>query len=63
MFMSVPIDVLWLDGRKRVVDLKEGFKPWKLNVTPRKKAKYIIELKKGVIKEKKIKLGQKINWV
>lgn len=63
MFMSVPIDVLWLDGRKRVVDLKEGFKPWVLNVTPKKKARFIVELKQGTIRDKRIGLGHKINWV
>jgi len=63
MFMLMQIDVLWLDSRKKVVELKQGLKPWVLNVTPKKKAKYVVELRNGTVRKKKIKLGQKINWV
>lgn len=60
LFMFFPIDVLWLDEQKRVVDKREALKPWILNATPKKAAKYIIELPQG--KAKEILLGNQLVW-
>ncbi len=59
-FVFFPIDVLWLDKDKIVVDIKRNVKPFTPLVIPRKPAKYVIELKKGVTKN--IKLGDKIEF-
>ncbi len=59
LFVFFPIDVLFLDKNQKVVD-KTTLEPFIPNYTPKKAAKYVIELPKG--KAKKIKLGQKINW-
>lgn len=56
LFMGYPIDVLWLDSGRTVVDVFFGappvhvFKPatWRV-YRPKKPAKYVIELGKGSI--------------
>lgn len=53
-FMNYPIDVLWLDGSKTVVDAKANIrpttilKPWTVH-KPAKPARYIVELGEGKI--------------
>ena len=48
LFVFFPIDVLFLDKEKKVVELKEGLKSFGF-YNPKNKAKYIIELRKGTI--------------
>ena len=59
-FMRFPIDIVFLDSRKRVVGLHERARPisfrkktWKVYY-PEKPAKYIIELPAGTVKRKGI---------
>ncbi len=59
LFVFFPIDVLFLDKNQKVVD-KVTLQPFIPNYTPKKAAKYVIELPVG--KTKGIKIGQKINW-
>ena len=58
-FVFFRIDVLFIDKNKRVVELKENFKPFTLYV-PEKKSKYIIELPSGTIKNSKTSTGDKV---
>ncbi len=60
-FVFYPIDVLFLDKDKIVVDKKENFKPFTFYKS-RKKSIYAIELKNGVIKRTKTKIGDKIEF-
>ena len=60
-FVFYPIDVLFLDKNKIVVEIKESFKPFTF-YTPKKRAKYIIEVPNGIIKKTKTELGDKINF-
>ena len=60
-FVFYPIDVLFLDKNKIIVEIKENFKPFTF-YTPKKKSKYIIELPKNSIKNSKTKVGDKINF-
>lgn len=48
IFVFFPIDVLWLDKDKRVVDLRRDIKPFTPLIIPSKPAKYVIELKEGM---------------
>ncbi|MFH1210115.1 MAG: DUF192 domain-containing protein [archaeon] len=57
-FVFFPIDVVWLNKNKKVVDIRRNVKPFILWIKPKNKAKYIIELPKGVSKH--IKIGNKI---
>ena len=46
-FVFFPINVYWLDKDKNVIDCCINMRPFTVKI-PRKKAKYIIELKKGI---------------
>ena len=59
IFVFFPIDVLFLDKNKKVVD-KVTLQPFIPNYTPKKAAKYVIEMPQG--RAKGIRLGQKVNW-
>ena len=60
-FVFYPIDVIFLDKNKVVVDLKESFRPFAF-YTSKKKAVYCIELPKGSIKKSKSKIGDRISF-
>ncbi len=47
MFVRFPIDAVFLDKKFRVVDIAKSLKPWTLNYTPKKAAKYILEMEAG----------------
>lgn len=61
IFVFYPIDVLFLNKNKVVVDKKENFKPFAF-CKSRKKAMYAIELPEGAIKKTKTVLGDKIKF-
>ena len=60
LFVFFPIDVLWLDKNKRVVDLRRNVKPFTPIAIPKRPAKYIIELKKGMTNN--INLGDELKF-
>jgi len=60
-FVFYPIDVIFLDKNKIIVEIKENFKPFTF-YTPKNKAKYIIELKNNTIKETNTKIGDIISF-
>lgn len=60
-FVFFPIDVVFLDKEKKIVELKQGFLPFTL-YAPKKKAKYILELPQGSIRKFKIKIGTKVKF-
>jgi uncharacterized membrane protein (UPF0127 family) len=65
MNMKFSIDILWLDERKRVVDIVERAQPSSSlfdSYKPRKAAKYVLELDAGAIKKLEIKRGDKISF-
>lgn len=49
LFVFFPIDVLFLDKDKKVVDIKKNFKPFGY-YAPKAKAQYVVELPVGVLK-------------
>lgn len=59
MFMNFPIDILFLNSKQEIIDVVENLRPWSLNCTPKKPAKYIIEMPAGTARKKKIKVGEK----
>ena len=60
-FVFYPIDVLFLDKNRIVVDKKENFKPFAL-YKPKRKAMYAIELSNETIKRTKTEIGDKISF-
>ena len=57
MFVFFPLDIVWLNKNKEVVDFCKGVKPFTF-VAPKKAAKYVLELPCGVCEN--LKLGDKI---
>lgn len=60
MFVFFPIDVIFLDRDKKVVDIKKSVKPFTLFCMPDRPAKYFVELPDG--KSQGIELGDRLNW-
>lgn len=55
-FVFYPIDVVYLNKKKEVVELKDNFFPFTV-YSPKKKAQYVLELKNKTITTKKIECG------
>ncbi len=60
LFVFYPIDVLFLNSEKRVVDKVPGMKPFAPNYVPKRAAKYVVELPKGI--GKKAEIGDLLSW-
>ncbi len=60
LFVFFPIDVLWLDRKKKVVYIRRNVRPFTPLIIPKHPAKYIIELKKG--KANNIKIGDTLKF-
>ncbi len=58
-FVFFSIDLLFLDADKKVIEIKENFKPFSLYYS-RNKAKFLIELPYGKIKESQTRIGDRI---
>jgi len=61
IFVFYPIDVLFLNKEKVVVELKENFGPFTF-YTPKKKAMYVVEMPKNSTKKLKVKVGDKTEF-
>ncbi|MBT3583091.1 hypothetical protein HN924_00065 [Candidatus Woesearchaeota archaeon] len=62
MFLvGFPIDVIWLNSEKLVVDTAEDVKPNTIT-NPSKFARYIIELPKGTLKEKPVSFRDRFSF-
>ena len=60
-FVFFPIDVLFLDAKRKVVDMKQNFEPWTAYYSP-KKSRYVIEAAAGIIARTKTRLGDLIKF-
>jgi uncharacterized protein len=60
-FVFYPIDVLFLDDKKCIVEMKQMFWPFTL-YNSKRQAKYVIELPQGSIRRSKTGLGHVISW-
>lgn len=60
-FVFYPIDLIFLDENKKVIELKNCLKPFSFYRT-KNKVMYFLELKKGIIKDNNIKLNDDVNW-
>jgi hypothetical protein len=59
MFMSIPIDVLYVDGQDRVVALDPNMKPWAVG-RPHRGVRYVIELPAGTIARTSTQTGDQL---
>jgi uncharacterized protein len=62
LFVRVPIDVLFLDPEKTIVDLKTGLRPWIGSAFPRHRFRYAIELPAGTVEKTALKAGDRLQW-
>jgi uncharacterized membrane protein (UPF0127 family) len=60
-FVFFPIDVLFLDAKKRIVEIKQDFRPFS-NYFPEKESLFVIELPEGTVKKKKLKINDKLEF-
>ncbi len=56
-----PIDVLWLDKNRQVVQLKEHFRPFHV-IIAEKPAQYIVELPDSAITKSKTRAGDIVDF-
>jgi uncharacterized membrane protein (UPF0127 family) len=56
-----PIDVIFLDSKKKVVEIKKDFRPWQLYF-PKLPCSYVIELKDGLIEKSSTHVGDQLNF-
>ena len=59
-FMRIPLDVIFLDEEKTVVDLM-NLKPWQ-TYTPKKAARYVVELEEGSFASSDIEIGDVLDF-
>lgn len=60
LFMKMPIDVLFLDSRKKIVDFTT-LAPWTINYTPAHAAKYVVELPANSLGVQNV-VGKMVEW-
>jgi uncharacterized protein len=59
-FVFYPIDVVYLNSAKVIVELKPCFRPFHVYL-PRNKARYVLELPAGYIEEHALAAGKKFD--
>ncbi len=62
LFVGFPIDAVFLNPDRTVVEVKSGVKPWIGTAFPRAPFRYAVELPAGAVKEFDIKAGDKLAW-
>ncbi len=59
-FMKFPLDIIFTDSDKKIVDLV-SIEPWK-TYTPKAPAKYVIEMEKGTINKFNLEIGDELDF-
>jgi uncharacterized membrane protein (UPF0127 family) len=58
-FVRFPIDLIYLDSKSVVVELRQGLKPWRI-YRPKIIANSLIELPEGTILRSNVEIGHKV---
>ncbi|MBI4149320.1 DUF192 domain-containing protein [Candidatus Woesearchaeota archaeon] len=61
MFVFFPIDLLFLNSRKQVVELKEHLRPWQMYL-PKQAYSFLIELPAGMVAKTRTEKGDTLLW-
>ena len=61
MFVFFPIDIIFLNKNKKIIEIKRNLKPW-LFYTSKNKSKFFIEIPSNYSKDFKIKTGEILRW-
>jgi uncharacterized membrane protein (UPF0127 family) len=62
LFVRIPIDVIFLDSGRKIVEVKTNLRPWFGAALPRSRFRYAIELPAGTIEKFGLENGQCISW-
>jgi uncharacterized membrane protein (UPF0127 family) len=60
-FVFYKIDVLFLDEKKKVVDIKERFRPFTV-YNSSQRSKYVIEIPESAVQKSRTRIGDVIEW-
>lgn len=63
--MVLPLDMLWIDSGKNIVEIKEDVSPCAQtceDIIPLRKAQYVLEVNAGFVKENGIRVGDKAGF-
>ncbi|MFQ6038654.1 MAG: DUF192 domain-containing protein [Candidatus Aminicenantales bacterium] len=64
--MLLPLDILWLDRERRIVHIEQSVPPCREEPCPtyvsRSPARYVLELKAGLVREKRLKLFDRLDF-
>ena len=61
LFVFYPIDVLFLNKEKKIVEIKEHFRPSSF-YSPKNKARYVIEMPEGSIRKFNLKISDSLSF-
>jgi uncharacterized membrane protein (UPF0127 family) len=61
IFVFYPIDLVFLDKSKKVIEIKKNIKPFTFYKT-KNEVKFLLELNRGSIEKSNIKLGDKLSF-
>ena len=66
MNMSFPIDIIWINKEKKVVDITKNAQPCKIicstTYRPKERAMYVLEVNANFTEEHKIKIGSLVEF-
>lgn len=57
-FMHMPLDIVFLDGESRILDIRHTLKPWRM--ATKFGAKTVVELPAGKLKETNTEVGDQL---
>ncbi|MFH1591731.1 MAG: DUF192 domain-containing protein [archaeon] len=62
LFVFFSIDCVWLDKRRKVVDIIKGVRPFSPYVRPKVKSMHLIELPAGTVEKAGIREDDLLSW-
>lgn len=62
--MNFPIDIVWLDSSKKIIDIRENVSPdsYPAKFCPAQNAAYGLEVRAGLIKNAGVDLGEQLQF-
>lgn len=63
----IPLDIIWMDAKGRIVDIVENAKPWSNkevppSFNPVSRAFYVLEANAGFVTKHRIKIGDQVRF-